>query len=393
MINMTNNNDLCYFLNFPIKIDEHEHPLLLCNCQRQTNNNQEDKGWKCDKCSNDYPRCTPSFYCTYCDYDLCSKCLGEYKLNQIKRVDENIIIFNNYNLINNNNCFPWQRKSPRHIHSLSLIRRLNNSIWTCDNCNITFKKNDKMSFYCSLCDYTLCTQCYMNKNSVVRPCCDESECIDNHSIFPLRKRTRQRSLFHPYDLCDNPNELRKPVIYLYPQKEMDISLQLNINLDNKLTTIYPKFNGENKTWNVHAKPNGDIQLENKIYPYLFWEAQSYANNLEMNEGFIVNDTNAEEFLENKLKILGLNDKESTDFITYWLPVLIKNKLSLCSFQTEKFFNDFKLNINPKPDTLIRIFLSIKKINSLIKIKEQKLEKNERKGYTVIEWEELIFALK
>ena len=105
----------------------------------------------------------------------------------------------------------------------------------------------------------------------------------------------------------------------------------------------------------------------------------------MNEGFIVNDANAEEFLENKLKILGLNDKESTDFITYWLPVLIKNKLSLCTFQTEKFFNNYKLNINPKPDTLIRIFLSIKKIDSPIMIKEQKLDKNERKGYTVIEW--------
>ena len=106
---------------------------------------------------------------------------------------------------------------------------------------------------------------------------------------------------------------------------------------------------------------------------------------EMNEGFIVKDENAEEFLEEKLKILGLNDKESTDFITYWLPVLLKNKLSLCSFQTQEFFNNFKLNINPKPDTMIRIFLSIKKINSPINIKEQKLEKKERKGYTAIEW--------
>ena len=35
--------------------------------------------------------------------------------------------------------------------------------------------------------------------------------------------------------------------------------------------------------------------------------------------------------------------------------------------------------------MIRIFLSIKKINSPINIKEQKLEKKERKGYTVIEW--------
>ena len=50
-----------------------------------------------------------------------------------------------------------------------------------------------------------------------------------------------------------------------------------------------------------------------------------------------------------------------------------------------FFNNFELNINPKPDTLIRIFLSIKKIDSIPDIKEQKVQKIERKGFTVIEW--------
>ena len=125
-------------------------------------------------------------------------------------------------------------------------------------------------------------------------------------------------------------------------------------------------------------------LKDKAYPYLFWEANSYSTE-EMKEGFIINEENAESFLEEKLKILGLNDKESTDFITFWLPVLLKNKLSLCSFQSQKFFNDMKLNVTPKPDTMIRIFLCIKKIEAPIDIKEQKLEKNERKGFTVIEW--------
>jgi hypothetical protein len=201
-------------------------------------------------------------------------------------------------------------------------------------------------------------------------------------IISKRKRILHVEDFeYPYE--ENIN--KKPVIYLYPEKDMDISVQLNINKkDNELTTIYPKFNGENNTWNVHAKPNGDIILGNKTYPYLFWEAKSYYNQ-EIKEGFIVKDINAEEFLENKLKILGLNDKESTDFITFWLPVLLRNKLSLCNFQSEQFFNNFKLNVNPKPDTMIRIFLIIKKLDYPIEIKEQKLEKNERKGYTLIEW--------
>ena len=86
-----------------------------------------------------------------------------------------------------------------------------------------------------------------------------------------------------------------------------------------------------------------------------------------------------------MEILGLNEKEKTDFITFWLPVLLRNKMSLCSFQTKKFFDDMELNVTPKPDSLIRVFLIIKKIDEPINIKEQKLVANERKGFTVVEW--------
>ena len=175
---------------------------------------------------------------------------------------------------------------------------------------------------------------------------------------------------------------KKPVIYLYPKETIDISVQLKIK-NSKFTTIYPKFNGKN-TWNVKAKTNGDILIKDKIYPYLFWEAESYAPQ-ETNEGFIVSEENAEKFLEEKLEILGLNEKEKTDFITYWLPVLLKNKLSLCSFQSKKFFDNFELSITPKPDSLIRVFLTIRKLDAPINIKEQKLVSNERNGFTVIEW--------
>ena len=176
--------------------------------------------------------------------------------------------------------------------------------------------------------------------------------------------------------------VKKPVIYLYPEEPMDVSVQLNIK-NSKFTTVYPKFNYKN-TWNVHAQPNGDIYIKDKLYPYLFWEADSY-NEQDTNEGFIVSDEEAEKFLEEKLDILGLNDNEKTDFITFWLPVLLRNKLSLCSFQTQKFFNNFELNITPKPESLIRVFLTIKKLEKPINIKEQKLLSNERKGFTVVEW--------
>ena len=138
--------------------------------------------------------------------------------------------------------------------------------------------------------------------------------------------------------------LVKPVIYIYTEKPMDVKVQLNLK-NSKFTVVYPNFTEEN-TWNVHANQNGDIFIKGRKYPYLFWEAESYVLQ-EMNEGFIITAENAKKFLEEKLKFLGLNERESTDFITFWLPVLYRNKLSLCTFQTGKFFDNFELKITPK----------------------------------------------
>ena len=195
--------------------------------------------------------------------------------------------------------------------------------------------------------------------------CSSGKHLIGNECMPIPK-------FKPGRISLGPMPIRmsaKPVIYLYPKETMDISVQLNIKY-SKFTTIYPKFNKKN-SWNVKAKPNGDILINDKTYPYLFWEAESY-DPFDTNEGFIVSEENAVIFLEEKLEILGLNEKEKTDFITYWLPVLLKNKLSLCSFQSKKYFDNFELNITPKPDSLIRVFLTIKKLDTPINIKEQKL---------------------
>ena len=55
------------------------------------------------------------------------------------------------------------------------------------------------------------------------------------------------------------------------------------------------------------------------------------------------------------------------------------------FPIPRIFWSYSYEFSPKPDTLIRIFLTIKKIDSPIEIKEQKLEHHERKGFTVVEW--------
>ena len=45
-----------------------------------------------------------------------------------------------------------------------------------------------------------------------------------------------------------------------------------------------------------------------------------------------------------------------------------------------------MNVSPKTDTLIKNFLNIKKIDSPIELKKQKLEYPIRKGFTDVEWD-------
>ena len=65
-------------------------------------------------------------------------------------------------------------------------------------------------------------------------------------------------------------------------------------------------------------------------------------------------------MEEKLAVLGLNYKESEEFIVYWLPKLEKNKYNYIRFQTMDEINrTMELDIDPKPDTLIRVMMKFK----------------------------------
>ena len=61
------------------------------------------------------------------------------------------------------------------------------------------------------------------------------------------------------------------------------------------------------------------------------------------------------FLEDKLKILGLNETESADFITYWLPILAQSEYNWISFPSADYAQLVPLSCQPQPDTLIRVY--------------------------------------
>ena len=182
------------------------------------------------------------------------------------------------------------------------------------------------------------------------------------------------------------NIKRKPVLYLYPETETNV--EVKFAKPELLTTTYPKYID---SWNVKVLPNGDMYDQNGKYYYaLYWEELSL-NKFNFNKGFYVEKDNAIEFLEEKLSILGLNDKERNEFIMYWLPILEQNKKSLVYFETtESLQKENELIINPKPDSLLRIRMHVKKVNRKIEIKEQELPQFERKGFAAIEWGGIIY---
>jgi hypothetical protein len=71
---------------------------------------------------------------------------------------------------------------------------------------------------------------------------------------------------------------------------------------------------------------------------------------------------------------------------YWLPILERNEKNLVYFELTESREAFnKLIINPKPDSLLRVAIHIKKVDKKVAIKEQKLKSFKRKGFTAIEW--------
>ena len=91
-------------------------------------------------------------------------------------------------------------------------------------------------------------------------------------------------------------------------------------------------------------------------------------------------------MEEKLAILGLNDREAEEFIIYWLPKLQENEYNYIRFASMDEINEnMPLEFSQQPDTLIRILMTYKGLNAPIQVKEQNLEKIERKGFIAVEW--------
>jgi len=213
-------------------------------------------------------------------------------------------------------------------------------------------------------------------------CTYENACYDPKSgKMEADLLTIEESDWEPEPSESGGYMLYKPVIYLYPEEETEIFVELSLK-GGELTCTYPDYKDG---WTVTALPDGTLtDAKGQIYNYLYWEGKS-GMEYDFSEGFCVKGEDTAAFLEKALAELGLTRREANEFIVYWLPIMEQNPYNIISFQTENYTEAAKLTVSPEPDTMLRVFMAWKAAEEYTELTGQKLTAPERTGFTVVEW--------
>ena len=192
--------------------------------------------------------------------------------------------------------------------------------------------------------------------------------------------------------CDNSDEpniqfqdiaFDKPVIYLYPEQETDVHVELELTTSD-LATTYPKYqNG----WDVTASPDGTLlnKADGTHHRYLFWDSVNARTVFDLSQGFCVAGSDTEQFLRSALTEMGMTESEMNEFIVYWLPRMEHNPYNLITFQSDAYTDSAKLHISPEPDSICRIFMVYLPLEHAVEIEPQQFSTFERTGFAVMEW--------
>lgn len=177
-------------------------------------------------------------------------------------------------------------------------------------------------------------------------------------------------------------EMGKPVIYLYPEKDMNVNVR--VEPKDGLSVSEPMYGRDG--WNVLAKSDGTlVNSDGVVYPYLFWEGLNLDYRMPQ-KGFVVASRDVSGFLKEKLALLGLNKTETADFMEFWYPKFNSAPYYYIAFMDKVDFDKLApLTVTPAPDSIIRVYMDYAPLKGPVKVTAPALKTPERKGFTVVEW--------
>jgi hypothetical protein len=178
-------------------------------------------------------------------------------------------------------------------------------------------------------------------------------------------------------------EYDKPVIYCYADAETEVIIRFKNPLNLKFT--YPKYQ---EGWNFTTTTSGNLLMDGKEFRYLFWDAEmnELPSDFSTQSGALVNREDLVAFFEKNLTDLGLNTTEQQDFITYWVPQMLKYEKLFIHFALQSYNEQVPLDIQPQPDWLQRVLMVWCNGSHISDTPTpQSFNTNPRHGFSVLEW--------
>ena len=171
--------------------------------------------------------------------------------------------------------------------------------------------------------------------------------------------------------------IRAPNIYLYPEEETDVLVQLDFPSGGHVLLSQPPYGAG---WQVHVTPDGIIDGQ---YEYLFYEA---ALDVPMNttNGWVIDGNDLEGEFRSLMAELGFAGREIDDFVDFWVPELAGEPWYAIYPQDADAM--VQLDIFPPPDCVLRAFFLILPSNKELSIPAPPDPPPfTREGFTVVEW--------
>lgn len=173
------------------------------------------------------------------------------------------------------------------------------------------------------------------------------------------------------------NTARKPALYLYPTTDSTINVNLDVN--GYIYNDIPKYDDG---WEVFVTKEGIIESK---YDYLFYEVKLFKTDVP-EEGWVVEYGRLEEWFLSNLPKLGLNKKETEQFMDYWIQELPQANYYEVKLLDKTFLDkNITLNISPQPDTVIRLMFYFTPLEEAINISAPEIITPKREGFTAVEW--------
>ncbi len=175
----------------------------------------------------------------------------------------------------------------------------------------------------------------------------------------------------------DPAQLEAPYLYLYPQTEMDITIELGFPQGGQITESEPPYGSG---WNVHVTPDGVIEGQ---YSYLFYEGViSVPFNHEC--AWLLDGNDLENEMRNLLVNLSFEGREIDDFVDFWVPIIEGSPWY--AFFPQDVESIITLDITPIPDNILRALFFIYPLEQPLSIPEPEIPVDfTRDGFTVVEW--------